>query len=145
MITAKVSISNQGALSNVTKMLEQTEAVSRAHQMRLAIAMQMYVKMALKELLQDKAEHFEVRIEQSGVTMTIIVNPKNDSGKRIMTGRRAGPITSATPMPIGNGLFAQRVYHPGVQGKSDKIMQAIDGAIAKAVTAVRGFDARGGI
>ena len=95
----------------------------------MMIAARQYVMTMLEQLLgPEKMRHFEVVIGPSDDNFIIDVIPIDDVGKMLYTGTDRHPIAGES-MPIGEGLYANFVDHPGTPGYATEIDAIVNQAI----------------
>lgn len=95
----------------------------------MVIMARQYVMTMLEQLLgSDKMRHFDVIIYPDPETIIIRVVPNDEVGQMLYTGTERHPI-SGESMPIGEGLFANHVDHPGTKGYGAEIDEIINQAL----------------
>lgn len=92
---------------------------------RLALTSKFFIEERLASVLGDDKRHFSVSVLPLGNSIKLQVAPVNELGKYIYYGTKPHSISSGVPMPIGSGLFAHRVYHPGTKSRKEEIDDAI--------------------
>lgn len=90
----------------------------------------------LYQVLGEKNKHFVVQVSSTSHHKQVIkVRAKDNIGLFIYHGTKKHHISSSGSMPIGNGLFAGSVDHPGSKSRKSEI----DEAVRKAVRQSRAY------
>jgi len=93
----------------------------------------MVVQELVEALGEAKAKHFEVHIEPHPLGMAVSVQGIDEVSNFIVDGTSPHSISvgNGTSMPIGHGMFATSVSHPGTEGHVEAIHSAILTGVAK--------------
>jgi len=139
MIDIKAKTSNIDVFDRLATKLSSTEQAHYGKSMQFGLLLQQKVKTNLSEILGEKAQHLSVEMSGGGILTTITVKPNSNVGKYMWSGTSPRQIVSTRPMPIGQGLFAYKVSHPGTKGKEREIEKAIGRALLETKAAFIGF------
>lgn len=103
---------------------------------RLAVMAKFFIEERLAAAIGDQKRHFTVSILPASQGINVQVKVNSDIGRYIYYGTNPHYITSSAPMPINNGNFAYKVYHPGTPSRKQEIDAAIRDGYAMAAASV---------
>lgn len=118
MITGQVT--GQQSLFELEGRLSAVEASAALNAEVLGLFAKQIMEQKLQQLLGDKKKHFSVHIVPSLRGVLIDVNPIDEVGDYLYYGT-APHDEFGISMPIGDGGFANAVYHPGTKAWKPEI------------------------
>lgn len=117
-----VKIDNIDAIKKKQTYLKSRQDQLNVRLARLAVTIQSLVRVGLNNELGNKANHFDVNVQFTGMGIVVIVKSKDQIGKYLYSGTRAHEISSSSkPMPMPDGNFSYNVTHPGTPSLKPKI------------------------
>ena len=126
-----LKIENINVLDIVQQQLSSHTDDAAVKASQTVILLQGLIKAKLAEVLENKAKHFDVTIDNGPHGIKICVKSIDLVGNFIYEGTVSHDILSDTPMPLSNGGFAQSVHHPGTESMSTQINTAVNLAVAE--------------
>lgn len=131
----RANVKGLGGAKRIEAQLREYEMGKRAKTIQIIAALHFAIKANLAlELGAEKAEHFDVAMTPlgAGTSAYIVVAPADEIGTYIMEGTEPHTIVGQS-MPIGDGLFANVVSHPGQRAERERIEAAVRNAFAEVV------------
>jgi hypothetical protein len=123
MIT--VELVNKEVLKKIEDKVNKKNSMIYVKNIQLAYMAKSLVIAALYQAIGDKSKHFSVQVSGSGYNQNISVRAKDNIGLFIYYGTRPHNIDASGPMPIGGGVFASSVDHPGTKSNRELIDNAV--------------------
>lgn len=138
MINFKVSIDNIDGIKRKQVYLKNKQDHLNVRLAQLAVTIQTLVRAGLVNELGNKANHFDVNVQFTGMGIMVVVKSKDQIGKYLYSGTKAHEIsTSSKPMPMPDGNFSYNVTHPGTPSLKPKIDSIVWSSVYAARNMVR--------
>lgn len=129
-----VSIENVEAFKKKQMYLKARQDRFNVRMARMAVTIQSLIRGRLNNELGNKAKHFDVNVQFTGIGIMVIVRSKDQIGRYLYSGTKGHEIsTSSKPMPMPDGNFTYNVTHPG----TPSIKPKIDSIVRSSVYAAR--------
>jgi hypothetical protein len=118
----KVRIENIDGIKKKQTYLKNRQDQLNVRLARLAVTIQGLIRAGLNNELGNKANHFDVNVQFTGIGIVVIVKSKDQIGKYLYSGTKAHEISSSSKaMPMPDGNFSYNVTHPGTPSLKPKI------------------------
>lgn len=127
-----MTVRNIDGVKKVMNSVNLRQRSARVRQTQMVLLIRAAIIRNLQDAIGEKAKHFIVDVEASGLGIRISLKSKDSIGNYIYDGTKAHFIYSNEPMPIGNNRFARTVRHPGTKSEKEKIDEAVRRAVIQA-------------